>query len=50
MVGNGADPSDCSINKFPVAGKALAVGGVINTDTGIETDAIDTAASTDLYI
>ena len=45
MVGNGSDPSDCSINKFPVAGKALAVAGLINTDTGIETDVINSATN-----
>ena len=50
MIGDGATPSDFSINKFPIAGKALAVAGLINTDTGIETDGIDTATSTDLYI
>ena len=50
MIGNSSDPSDCSISKFPVAGKALAVAGVINTDTSVETDVIDTSTSTDLYI
>lgn len=50
MIGNGSDPSDCSINKFPVAGKALSVAGLINTDTGIETDAIDTTGDTNLVV
>ena len=47
MVGNDTTPSDCSINKFAVAGKALSVPGVINTDTGIETNAIDTTGDND---
>ena len=50
MIGDGATPSEVSINKFPIAGKALSVAGVINTDTGIETDVIDTTGDNNLVV
>lgn len=32
MLGNNTEYVDCSVNKFLVAGKSLAVAGVINTE------------------